>query len=123
GFAGVLGGMFPASHGVVCARLLPYVIQANVRALETRAPDSPALARYDEVARLLTGRPAARAADSVEWAAALCSALRIPPLSEFGLKKSDFAEVVAKSQKASSMKGNPIALTDEELAHILGCAM
>ncbi len=46
GFAGVLGGMFPAPHGAVCARLLPVVMEANLRALQAREPDNPALRRY-----------------------------------------------------------------------------
>ena len=33
GFAGVLGGMYPAPHGIVCARLLPFVVETNVMAL------------------------------------------------------------------------------------------
>jgi len=57
GFAGPLGGMTNAPHGVICGRLLPYVMHANVRALRDRAIDSPALSRFDEVARILTGKP------------------------------------------------------------------
>lgn len=30
--------------------------------------------------------------------------------------ESDFAEIIAKSQKASSMQGNPIKMKDDELA-------
>jgi len=39
------------------------VAAANVRALRGRAASSPALARYDEAARVLTGRPDAARAD------------------------------------------------------------
>jgi alcohol dehydrogenase class IV len=119
GFAGPLGGLFPAPHGTICARLLPYVLEANVRALQTRMPDSPALARYDEVAQLLTGKGTARAADGVVWIQDLCRALAVPPLSDFGLTEGDFPTVVDKAHNASSMKGNPIPLTDEELTEIL----
>lgn len=119
GFAAPLGGMFSAPHGAICARLLPYVMEANVRALQARMPDSPALARYDEVAQLLTGSATARAADGVTWAQGLCAALNVPPLSEFGLTAQDFPSVVDKARKASSMQGNPITLTDEELTGIL----
>jgi hypothetical protein len=33
-----------------CGRLLPFVIEANVRALRKREPDSEVLERYDEIA-------------------------------------------------------------------------
>ena len=119
GIAGPLGGMIPAPHGVICARLLPYVMEKNVQALQERAADSPALARYDEIARLLTGTAAARAAEGVAWVQGLCAALNVPPLAEFGLKEQDFPAVAAKSRKSSSMKGNPVTLTDDELIEIL----
>ncbi len=119
GFAGPIGGMFPAPHGAICARLLPFVMEANVRALQQRSPSGQALARYDEIGPLLTGNPAARAADGVAWVQALTETLHVPPLSRFGITPADFPEIVAKSQQASSMKGNPIALTDAELTDIL----
>lgn len=119
GFAGPIGGMISAPHGVTCARLLPYVMQANVQALQKRASESTALARYDEIAQLLTGTLTARADDGVAWVQNLCAALQVPPLRKFGLEEQDFQEVVEKARKSSSMKGNPIALTDGELMEIL----
>ncbi len=119
GFAGPLGGLFPAPHGVICARLLPPVMEANVRALQARMPDSPTLARYDEVAQLVTGKVTAAAVDGVAWVQHLCEALGVPPLSDFGLTEEDIPSVVGKAKNASSMKGNPIMLTDEELTHVL----
>lgn len=118
GLAGPLGGMISAPHGTICARLLPYVMEANVQALQNRAPTSPALARYGEIAQLLAG-VTAKAVDGVEWLRNVCLEFKVPPLSEFGLKEQDFPTVVAKSQKSSSMKGNPITLTDDELMAIL----
>jgi alcohol dehydrogenase class IV len=119
GFAGSLGGMFPAPHGVICAWLLPHVMEANVRALQAREPGSPALGRYDEIAQLLTGKTSAKAADGVAWAQKLCAALPVPPLSDFGLTEANFPTAVVKAQQASSMKGNPIVLTEEELSEVL----
>ena len=119
GFAGPLGGLFHAPHGTICARLLPYVVEVNVRTLQDRMPDSPTLARYDEVAQLVTGMDTARASDGVAWIQGLCQALDVPPLSDFGLTEDDFPTVVEKARNASSMKGNPILLTDEELTEIL----
>lgn len=123
GFAGPLGGMYSAPHGVVCARLLPNVMESNVRALQSRAPESPALRRYDEVAQILTGNPATRAGDSIVWIQELCNVLKVAPLAAFGLRESDFPAVVEKAKNASSMKGNPITLTDAELTEILNKSM
>lgn len=122
GFAGPFGGMYPAPHGAVCARLLPYAMEVNVRALRERALDSAALRRYDEVAQLLTGSANARAADGVVWIQDLCAALNVPPLSSYGLTKADFPVVIEKSAVASSMQGNPIKLTTDELTEILSRA-
>jgi alcohol dehydrogenase class IV len=119
GFAGPMGGVFSAPHGFICGRLLPFVMEANVKALQSRAPDTEHLSRYDEVARIITGNNRARAADGVAWVQNLCTELKVPSLSVFGIKDADIPLVVAKSKNASSMKGNPIILTDEELAEIL----
>jgi alcohol dehydrogenase class IV len=119
GLAGPLGGMISAGHGIICAALLPSVMKANIHALQSRADDSSALDRYDQIARLLTGAATAQAADGIVWMQQLCSALEIPSLARFGLQEQDFPAVVAKSRKSSSMKGNPIALTDVELMSIL----
>jgi alcohol dehydrogenase class IV len=119
GFAGPLGGMLSAPHGAVCARLLPFVMEANVQALQNRGSASKILSRYDEVAQLLTGRTTAKANDGVQWVQDLCTVLNVPPLTEYGLDEPDFPAVVAKAKKSSSMKGNPIELTDSELVGIL----
>jgi alcohol dehydrogenase class IV len=123
GFAGPIGGMFPAPHGAICARLLSPVMQANIQALQQRAPGSPALARYDEVARLFTGNPAARAAAGVAWVTDLVDALSIARLADHRIAPADFPEIVEKSQQASSMKANPIELTVVELTTILHQAL
>jgi len=119
GFAGPLGGMYSAPHGAICARLLPFVMEANVQALRRRNAISPALAKYDEAARLLTGSSSALAADAVTWVRELCLALKVPSLARFGLKQQDFQSVAAKAKKSSSMKGNPVELTDDELLDII----
>lgn len=119
GFAGPLGGMYPAPHGVICARLLPFVMEANVQALQQRDPASSALAKYNEVARLLTDNDSAKAADAVTWVQQLCLALKVPSLARFGLKQQDFETIATKAKKSSSMKGNPVELTDDELLNII----
>lgn len=122
GFAGPIGGMFPAPHGAVCAALLPHVMAANLRALRERLPDGDALRRYEEVARLVTGKAQATADEAVKWVAKLVHDLQIPRLGRYGLKPEHVSDVVAKAVNASSMKANPIALTAEELAETLRAA-
>lgn len=119
GFAGPLGGMLGAPHGALCARLLPFVIRANVKALGERAPKSPVRDRYVEVARMLTGRDDARAEDGADWVEELARDLAIPGLTEQGLSVEDVPTAAARARAASSMKGNPLVLSDEELSAIL----
>jgi alcohol dehydrogenase class IV len=123
GFAGPIGGMFPAPHGAVCAALLPHVMQTNLRALRARAPQNESLRRYADAARLVTGRETATAEDGVEWVRGLVADLQIPRLSAYGLAAANTAELVDKAAKSSSMKANPIALTPDELAATLQNAL
>ena len=123
GCAAVLGGRYPAPHGAVCARLLPVVMAANVAALHDRSPGGPALRRYEEVARILTGRPEATIADGIRWVHTLCADLGVPPLGRHGMVAAEIPAVVTEAQRASSTKGNPIALTDDELADVLRQAL
>ena len=123
GFAGVLGGMFPIPHGVVCARLLPFVTRKNIEVLNARDANNPAVKRYEDVAKILTGDPNAKAADGVAWLEDLCKHLDVASLSQFGVKEEHFEEIINKSMNASSMKGNPIELTFDELKDILKQAL
>jgi alcohol dehydrogenase class IV len=119
GFAGVIGGMFDGPHGAICARLLPVVMAANIRALQARDPSNLNLRRYREVAVMLTGKANAQALDGVHWLEELLQTFSIPMLSSYGLKSSDIQEVAEKSSRSSSMAGNPIQLTPDELYEIL----
>lgn len=119
GFAGPFGGMFDAPHGAVCAAFLPHAMQANVDAIRARAAGGDLLPRLDEIARILTGDPAAMADDSVRWVRDLCAALRIPPLRTYGITPADFPALVEKARAANSMKGNPLVLHDSELDRIV----
>ncbi len=123
GFAAPIGGMFTAPHGAVCARLLPLVVEANCRALRERQPDSPAISRYGEIARIMTMKTEASIEDGIEWLKQLGYVLRIPALSQYGVTRADIPLLVQKSMAASSMKANPIALTAGELAEILEKAL
>jgi alcohol dehydrogenase class IV len=123
GLAGAIGGMFPTPHGVICAALLPHAMRVNLSALSYRAFASPALARYEEIAQLLTGHSGAIANDGIDWVRQLVADLQIPKLRSFGMARADFAEIIEKARNASSMKANPIVLTHQELVEILEAAL
>ena len=123
GFAGPLGGMLHAPHGAICAKLLPLVMDANLKAMNSREPNHPALTRYAEVAQILTGDKNATASDGVKWVSDLVRNLNIPTLSVYGMTSELFSDAVQKTMKASSTKGNPIVLTEDELREILEKAM
>jgi alcohol dehydrogenase class IV len=123
GFAAPIGGMFSAPHGAICATLLPHVMEMNLRALEERRPESPARPRYKEIARWLTGRDEVEARDGVEWVRQLCADLDIRPLRSYGLTAKDVSAVCEKAAAASSMKANPLPLTQSELQEILFAAL
>jgi alcohol dehydrogenase class IV len=123
GFASVLGGMYSAPHGAICAALLPVTMDTNIRALQARQPDSDYLRRYQEIARWMLGNDNATLIDGVECVKQLAQSLAIPPLRAYGITEGDFPKIVELTAKASSTKGNPITLTTAELAEILAAAL
>jgi alcohol dehydrogenase class IV len=127
GFAAPLGAIFDVPHGVVCAALLPHVVEANIAALKATSPEHPALQRYAHVAIALTVNESMSGVDplvqTVNSTLALVRELQIPPLGAFGIQKSHVPEMVALARKASSMRFNPVMLSDEALAGILERAL
>jgi alcohol dehydrogenase class IV len=119
GLAGVIGGTADVPHGVACAALLAPVIEANVRVLRSGQPGGPALDRYAEAARLLTGRPAASIGDGLAWIRETAGLLAVPGLAAFGLGPEHADDVAAKAARSSSMQGNPVALAHDDLRAIV----
>jgi alcohol dehydrogenase class IV len=126
GFAAPLGANFPVPHGTVCAALLPHVIRANVDALRGSEGEG-GLARYAAVGRALTGAERLSEAEAIDacigFVAGLARELKIPALAQFGLAEPDVAEMVGLARRASSMRFNPVALSDEALAVALRAAI
>jgi alcohol dehydrogenase class IV len=119
GFAAPIGGRFDAPHGAVCAALLPNVMRVNVAALRERSSQHPSLQRYETVARILTGNPDAAIESGIDWVAQITGELKIPGLGSYGITRKDGQDLCAKAAASSSMKANPIVLTDAELRGIL----
>jgi alcohol dehydrogenase class IV len=121
GFAAPLGANFPVPHGTVCGVLLPLVTEANIRAM--RSINHPRLNRYAEIGRLLTAQPnlsnEAAVDQCIGATRSLAKTLAMPALSRFGMTVPAIPEMIALAQKASSMRFNPVDLSDEALLEIL----
>jgi alcohol dehydrogenase class IV len=127
GFASPLGAQLPIPHGMACGAVLWQVIDANIRALGQRDPESPALGKYADAGRLLADLPSET--DAQEASGQLVATLRawverleVPGLSTFGMTAAHIPAVVADSP-GSSMRTNPVPLTDAELTAILESAL
>ena len=122
GLASPLGAFFPIPHGVVCGTLLAEATDINIRAMRERERHNPALARYARLAELLLETPLRDPEQAwellVERLRAWCEHLGLPRLSAYGIGEGDLERIVANA-RGSSMRTNPIVLTDDELREIL----
>lgn len=122
GLAAPLGAFFPIPHGVVCGTLVAACTEMNSAAIEQREPGSDVLWKYAHVGKVLAQN---MALDDVAGREALLQVLsqwteqlRLPRLSSYGMTEADIPHVVANC-RGSSMKTNPVLLTDQEVAKIL----
>lgn len=122
GLAQPLGSLFPIPHGVACGTMLAAATRINIDVMQRREPEHPALARYARAGRLLSGE--ARGDDAAAHARLLhtleawTERLALPDLSTLGVDHADIPRIVALC-RGSSMRTNPVVLTDDEVARIL----
>jgi alcohol dehydrogenase class IV len=119
GIAAAAGARLSAPHGAVCAAVLAAAMEVNLQALRGRAPDHPALRRMAEIASLLAGQPDAAPEEAIAWLQELTAALSIPGLASYRLAEDEIPAVITAAQNASSMRGNPIELSKEEVSEIV----
>ncbi|MFA7317507.1 MAG: iron-containing alcohol dehydrogenase [Sulfuricella sp.] len=122
GLAAPLGAFFPIPHGVACGTLLEAATRVNIEVMEAREPANPALVKYARAGRLLHGMAHMDDAGArrfllqalAEWT----GRMHLPRLGKFGVTETDVAHIVTNS-RGSSMKTNPVVLSDPEIANIL----
>jgi alcohol dehydrogenase len=126
GLAAPLGAFFPIPHGVACGTLLVAATRINIAALQARDTDNAALPKYAEIGRRFALQ---KGLNGDEARAFLLEALhkweeklRLPRLAACGVTAADIPRIVANS-RGSSMKTNPILLTDAEIAAILAARL
>ncbi len=122
GMIAALGARHGIHHGTGCGILLAAATRINVAALRARDPSGPGLLRFAEAGRLLTGERGLGdgvAPDAVVgWIEDLVRGLGLPRLGEVGVRSADIPALVAEA-RGSSMRTNPIVLTDAEIEAIL----
>ncbi len=118
--AGPMGGMIPAPHGAICARLLGPCMALNLA--ESRRHDhcgNSVEEKLREAACLLTGNAAAMAEDVIIWINEITHYLPLPPLYHYGLTGAHCRKLSRQALKSSSMKGNPVPLAEKKLLELL----
>lgn len=143
GLSGPLGGAFPVPHGIACAALLPHAFAANARRLLAGSAEDPVVGRLRDVAAAIVAAggpdeaaaaPADVAGRQEEDLASLVAAatrilldlqrrLGVPSLGAFGVRPEHVAALVRESRASSSMRTNPVDLSDADLAAILEAAL
>ena len=122
GLASPLGAFYPIPHGVVCGSLVATATRVNIEALKERDPQNQALTRYARVSEILHQKRFGSSEDAlnslVELLQTWTDKMQLSKLSGYGLQDAGIDHVV-KNSRGSSMKTNPIVLTDEEVSRIL----
>lgn len=119
--AGPMGGMIPGPHGAICAQLLGPCMALNLAQSRCSCDDAENFVetKLGEVACLLTQNCTSKAEDAIEWINEMTDYLLLPSLSHYGLTKDHCKKLSKQALKSSSMKGNPILLTEEKLLALL----
>lgn len=118
GLAAALGAVLDAPHGAIIAQLAPYVMAENILAAREAGRIS-LLNRYRQLACILTGRMNAEPSDGIVWVQRILRRLGLETLPELGLCDTMFEKVAASALRSSSIKGNPLPLSESRLVHIL----
>ncbi len=123
GLAAPLGAFSSIPHGAACGTLVATATEMNLRTLHERAPEAPALEKYRAVAQLYLGTeirsPTTMLLDEwIRWLHHATQELGIGRLQDYGVRAEDFSIIVANS-RGSSMRTNPVELSDHELYKIL----
>ena len=126
GFAAPLGANFPVPHGVVCAKLLPFVVAANLTAMKS-VPRTEWIMGYGPLGSAVRESRGRKQGEDTKallgFLNRLVRDLKIPPLATYGVTEADIPRMVTLAKKTSSMKYNPVVLGDEVLAGILRSAI
>ena len=122
GLASPLGAFYPIPHGVVCGTLMAVATEANIKTMLQREPQNPALDKYAKLGEMLSQQKFVTRESAwnglIDVLTQWTDQLKLPSLANYGVREDELEHVV-KHSRGSSMKTNPIVLTDGEIRGIL----
>ena len=122
GLASPLGAFYPIPHGAVCGTLVASATKINITCMRDREPDNRALEKYAHVAEMLCQQTYQNLESAHEALVKILTdwthELELPRLSHYGVQETELDKVVVNS-RGSSMKTNPVVLTDQEIKQLL----
>jgi alcohol dehydrogenase len=122
GLASPLGAFYPIPHGIVCGTLVASATKTNIETMVAREPQNPALGKYATLGQVLCEKKFQKPEQAwkalIELLEQWTEQLKLPLLSHYGLSVDGLDHVVINS-RGSSMKTNPIVLSDEEIKNLL----
>lgn len=115
GLAGPLGGLSNAAHGAICGALLPHGLRANAE-----AGDDPVLqARIAEVQGWIAQAFGGAPGDAFETLHHWSRKAGLPGLDAQGITDATRAKAAKDAVSSSSMKANPVDLTEKQLLNLM----
>ncbi len=121
GFASAIGGLYPITHGAICASVMYGCTLINMQRLQKYAPNSNAAMKFARIGSILSGIDYSYEKQDVLLRAVsdslrkMTAELKIPKLSQLGVQKDDFYKIISSVK----LNGNPTKLAESDLLEIL----
>lgn len=121
GLASSIGGLYDIPHGEICAALIFEATLMNMRRVQFFEAYSESKAKYAQIGSILSGIDYSYDKADVllravsEYLQKITVKLKVPNLSQLGVKKDDFYKIVTNVRQ----NGNPVQLAETELTEIL----
>ncbi len=115
GLAGPLGGLSNAAHGAICGALLPHGMRANAEVGEHPVLQARIAEVQGWIAQAFGGAPD----DAFDTLHTWSREVGLPGLDAQGITDAALAQAAKDAVSSSSMKANPVALTEEQLLDLM----
>ncbi len=114
GIASALGSYYPIRHGMACAILLPHVMEINLISSEDKLSDIGTILTGEEFKDTYEG-----ARTAIDYIKELNKHMNLPSNLKPYKISEDMVPVLAKASRGNSMSGNPVYLSDDDIAELL----